>query len=273
MSLIIFHRSHTKRGNSANLANKTDAPSKAPKISSPTPPAGFEVIAPPLPEASSNQQTKPERPDGLSEFKYQVKEVEKSVRVTLEAKYLGLIPVKETFRIPQQPWSMFNVFYQPSTGKIEVVNSTAFNPTRSHVENSAQNFIAKMVVTDTETLLYLRGRIPNIQGFKNIIVNDEQDSAAAFRHYSSKVKRFIEDINERRKKLGAVDLYKQIGYLEAQVDVLTEIILSAGIVRDKNLLKFLEASRKFAIQKNVTLDKLQERLKYKQLVRGVDSSY
>ena len=198
MSLIIFHRSHTKRGNSANLANKTDAPSKAPKISSPTPPAGFEVIAPPLPEASSNQQTKPERPDGLSEFKYQVKEVEKSVRVTLEAKYLGLIPVKETFRIPQQPWSMFNVFYQPSTGKIEVVNSTAFNPTRSHVENSAQNFIAKMVVTDTETLLYLRGRIPNIQGFKNIIVNDEQDSAAAFRHYSSKVKRFIEDINERR---------------------------------------------------------------------------
>ena len=70
-----------------------------------------------------------------------------------------------------------------------------------------------------------------------------------------------------------MDLYKQIGYLEAQVDVLTEIILSAGIVRDKNLLTFLEASRKFAIQKNVTLDKLQERLKYKQLVRGVDSSY
>ena len=110
MSLIIFHRSHTKRGNTANSANKTNAPSsKTPEIATPTPPAGFDVIAPPLPEASSNQQVKPERPDGLSEFKYQVKEVEKGVRVTLEAKYLGLIPVKETFRIPQQPWSMFNV--------------------------------------------------------------------------------------------------------------------------------------------------------------------
>ena len=51
------------------------------------------------------------------------------------------------------------------------------------------------------------------------------------------------------------------------------ISIWTALVRDKNLLKFLEASRKFAIQKNVTLDKLQERLKYKQLVRGVDSSY
>lgn len=270
MTIIIFHRSHTKRGfvPSNNQSKPADGLQNSNNESTPSA-KGTPLFQNELDRLFSTP--KKTRSEGLSEFSYQVKEVDKSVRISIEAKYQE-IPIKETVRVPQQPWSIFHVFLQPDTGKIEIVSLTTFT-SRNNVEYPQQNYIAKVLTTDTETLLYLRGRIPNIKGFKNITVEEGQDSATAFRRYSSKVKRFQEELNERKRKLGTIDLFKQLGYLEAQVDVLTEIIVEAGLVRDKRLRGFLEASRQYAIQKNVSLDKLRERLNYKQRVRDVDSFY
>lgn len=269
MTIIVFHRSHSKKGNfSVPTKSKPAIPGK----DFPSLPANIEILGPAPDTPLAKDKGTRNRTENLSEFSYQVKEVDKSVRISIEAKYQGEIPIKETVRVPQQPWSIFHVFLQPDTGKIEIVSLTTFT-SRNNVEYPQQNYIAKVLTTDTETLLYLRGRIPNIKGFKNITVEEGQDSATAFRRYSSKVKRFQEELNERKRKLGTIDLFKQLGYLEAQIDVLTEIIVEAGLARDKRLLGFLEASRQYAIQKNVSLDKLRERLNYKQRVRGVDSFY
>lgn len=265
MSVIIFHRSHSK----PNSLPPSNQPSTADGLQNQN-----KQSTPSFQNELDNLFSTPKRAsaDGLSEFSYQVKEADKTVRISIEAKYQGEIPIKETIRVPLQPWSLFHIFLLPDTGKVGLVNMATFS-SRSSVEYPQQNYIGKVLTTDTETLLYLRGRIPNIKGFKNVIVEEGQDSAAAFRRYSSKVKRFLEDINDRKAKLGTIDLFKQLGYLEAQVDVLTEIIVEAGLVRDKRLRGFLEASRQNAIQKSVSLEKLQERLKYKQHVRGVDSFY
>lgn len=263
MSIIIFHRSHTKRGGTLSQEKPFDVKE---------PSNGQNFIANENGSIGLNESKK-DRVEGLSEFKYEIKEVDKKIRITLQAKYLGKISLKEVFYIPLIPWSLMSAFYQPSSGKVEVVDSTSLSTSRSHIENTPANFIARIVTTDTETLIYLRGRIPNIQGYKNIIVDDDMDSARAFKHYSSKIKHFMDGISERRKALGKIDVYKQIGYLEAQIDILTEIIIKNGLAMDKQIRVLLDNASKNAVHKNLTTENLQKRFEYKKFVRQVDNSY
>ena len=207
---------------------------------------------------------------GLSNLKFELQKSQKGLIVTFHAKLNETSLIKQRVSLPMNPWTHVNLYYHPSVGKIQMVDATVINPTRAHVENTPTNYLARIVVTDSEALIYLRGRMPNIVGFKNIIVGDNEDSAAAFARYSSKVKHFIEENSQRQRELSRIDIYKQISYLEAQVDVLTKIILKSEIVKDEDLKAVLSLANRFSMCENSNTQILMKKLQYKKMVRGTD---
>ena len=108
-------------------------------------------------------------------------------------------------------------------------------------------------MTDSEALLYLRGRIPNISGFKNIVLKDDEDSAVAVRRYSPKVSRFLDELNDRQRKLGEL-----------------EIILDNDLVKDKLLAKILRETQHIGLCDSVNPEKIRTRLAYKRKARAAD---
>lgn len=247
MEVLVFHRSEDKF-------------SKKQKDSlSPVREEGFEKVVKATPLRI-----------GLSNLKFELQKSKKGLIITFTAKLNETSLIKQRVSLPMNPWTHVNLYYHPSVGKIQIVDATVINPTRAHVENTPANYLARMVVTDTEALVYLRGRMPNIAGFKNIIVGDNEDSASAFARYSSKVKHFIEENSQRQRELSGIDIYKQISYLEAQVDVLTKIILESGIVKDEDLKVILSVASRFSMCENSNPQILMKKLQYKKVVRGTD---
>lgn len=204
---------------------------------------------------------------GLTEFSYGIKSNGQNLILSVDALADGVYAVKGSVSVPVFPWSQFNVFYQPNTKKLEVVDLTTINSVVLGVGNNQDNFIARVLTTDTETLIYLRGRIKNIPGFKNILVKDGQNSAQAFSYYSSKARHFLEDNIHRRNSLGKVDVYKYLCLLETQVDVLTKIIIDKNMVQDSALKSILNEAIGCSACIKSSVKTLQKRIQYKKQVQ------
>ena len=76
--------------------------------------------------------------------------------------------------------------------------------------------------------------------------------------------------NDRQRKLGELDIFKQIAYLETQVDVLTKIILDNDLVKDKLLAKILRETQHIGLCDSVNPEKIRTRLAYKRKARVAD---
>ena len=210
------------------------------------------------------------RHEGLGQLSFELQRSAKGLILSVKAMLNETIPVRERVSLPLIPWTHVNVYYRPSIGKIQLVDATSVNANRSHVENSPENYLGRLIVTDTEALIYLRGRMPNIPGFKNILLSDTESSASAFARYSSKVKHFVEEASRRQSLLGKIDVYKQLACLEAQVDVLTKVILASGLVADEKLKAVLEEAQRFSMCENSNVAILKQKIQYKKVVRGTD---
>lgn len=246
MTIIVFHRNQPKK------AYDESKNGNAPVESS-------DRI-----EIESNKRAR-ESKQGLSEFKYALLDKGKSLILTVEAKGNGQQDVKGTVAVRLNEWTQQDIYYRPNTQKIEVIDGLAINP----VSLSQTNFIGRIITTDTETLVYLRGRIPNISGFKNIVVADDQTSATAFAKYSSKVKHFMEETDRRRHALSKVDVFKQLNYLETQVDVLTKVILAANIIKDPAVKAVMQEALKYSPCLGTAPETLKKRVQYKKEIQAL----
>ena len=217
----------------------------------------------------NNIQIKNKNPEArkFSEFSYSLNEKGKSLVLSFEALEGNSRKINGVTLVPVTPWTQYNVFYQPNTRKLEVVDLTSINSVVLGVGNNQDNFIARVLTTDTETLIYLRGRIKNVPGFKNILVIDEENSAQAFAYYSSKAKHFLEDNIRRRNSLGKVDVYKYLCLLETQVDILTKIVLEKDLVQDDNLKSILNEAVGCSACVKSAHKTLKKRLQYKKQVQ------
>lgn len=271
MQVIVFHRNHTVRKalQPTPMASTVKVETKEAQTKD------SSLLRALLPSDKTSQGEKQKvsagsSQPGLSRFKYELSQGKDKLILKVEAVYSGQIPVKGSCSLDLEEWSVFRIYFRPTTGKVEVVSSTALNPVSSQSENNSDNYIGRLIVTDSEALLYLRGRIPNISGFKNIVLKDDEDSAVAVRRYSPKVSRFLDELNDRQRKLGELDIFKQIAYLETQVDVLTKIILDNDLVKDKLLAKILRETQHIGLCDSVNPEKIRTRLAYKRKARVAD---
>lgn len=255
MTLVIFHRQfRAKRQIKENTASNTENVSES----------NIEIS---YVEDGSKNKDENRNVKGLTEFSYNVKANKQNLILSFGALEDGRYAVKDRVSVPVFSWSQFNVFYQPNTKKLEVVDLTSINSVVLGVGNNRDNFIARILTTDTETLIYLRGRIKDIPGFKNILVKDDQNSAQAFSYYSSKAKHFLEDNIRRRNSLGKVDVYKYLCLLETQIDVLTKIILDRNLVQDSTIKSILNEAIGCSACMQSSAKTLQKRLQYKKQVQ------
>lgn len=202
-------------------------------------------------------------PKGLSNFKYSIKNRESSFILSFSAKYDDTTDIKDNVVVSTAKWTQFGLFYNFTTGKIEVNDLSVIG---TAVLNQ-DNYIARVLNTDSETLIYLRGRIPDVTGYKNIIVHDGQNSATAFSAYSSKAKHFLEATVGRKNSLAQVDIFKYLCLLETQIDLLTKIVVEKGLIDDKEVKLILQdAVACSACMKNVT-NTLRKRIQYKKQIQ------
>ena len=142
-------------------------------------------------------------------------------------------------------------------------------------ENLAENYLGRVVTTDTEALLYLRGRFGRVEGFRNVIFDDKETSGTAFVRHSPKVARLLIDLEDRKVRLGRVDLYRQIACLEAQVDLLTELVLAQrGRAPDtapgSTEAEILRRVLRDSLPDSISADELKALLDYKRTLREID---
>ena len=255
MTLVIFHRQfRAKRQIRENIAPNTENVSES----------DIEIS---YIEDKPNNKEESRIVKGLTEFVYDIKANRQNIILSFKALEDGKYSVKGSVSVPVSPWTQYNVFYQPNMKKLEVVDLTSINSVVLGVGNNQDNFIARVLTTDSDTLLYLRGRIKNIPGFKNVLVKDDQNSAQAFSYYSSKARHFLEDNIRRRNLLGKVDVYKYLCLLETQVDVLTKIILDKNLVQDSTLKSILNEAIGCSACMKSSAKSLQKRIQYKKQVQ------
>ncbi len=206
---------------------------------------------------------------GLTDFKYSLRNTSNSVVIGIEVLENGRQSTKGSVSVPIKPWSCYNIFFRPHTRKFAVIDRTILNSVTTNVIYNTENYVGRVVTTDSETLLYLRGAIPNISGYKNIVVGDDQTSASAFARYSSKVQQFIGKIEKKQESLAQIDDPSRLAYLEAQVDVLTKIILDSKLAKDKGLNSLLENALSLSSLANKSNAEISKRIQYKKVVQSL----
>lgn len=260
MEVVLMHRRYVdhKSSPSEEADDKQMPPSKA------EPATVKNVDLLPIPTVQ--QKVTASAMQGLGQFSYDVRMGATGLIVGVQAIMNGRAPIKTRMVVPLDPWTQLSFYYHPGLGRIQLYDSDSLGG----LNNAPEYYVGRVVVTDSEALVYLRGRIKDIPGFKNIIVKDEQNSGSAFTTYSSKVKHFIEANIARQEQLSHIDLHKQISYLEGQVDVLTKIIIQSGIVRNPEQLELLKEADRFSLCENLDAKTLRKKMQYKKFVRGID---
>lgn len=204
----------------------------------------------------------PKVKSGFSDFEYTVKNREKSLLFSFAAKFNGS-EIKDRLIVPLAPWTQLGVFFNFSTSRLELVDLSVLGTAILKQDN----YIARLLSTDSEALIYLRGRIKDVPTYKNILVADDENSAIAFSKYSSKAKHFFEKTVRRNTSLSKIDVYKYLCLLETQVDVLTKIVLDSNLVSNKELKSLLEDSVGCSACLKSSHATLEKRIQYKKQIQ------
>lgn len=104
--------------------------------------------------------------------------------------------------------------------------------------------IARILIdTESDTIyVYLNKACKNIEGFENIQIDEALSSTGQLRKLSTWFDERIQKVNNKTKLLNEVDIYKSVAYLEAQVDLLTRVILEANLTTNyADLLKLADS--------------------------------
>lgn len=95
--------------------------------------------------------------------------------------------------------------------------------------------------TEDDIIIYIFDRCSDIDGFENIERNSDISLTAQLIEYSKWLSVLFPKIKKKGKMLKQVDLYNSVSYLEAQVDVLTKIVLAIAPQSNlTNVLRYAE---------------------------------
>lgn len=181
----------------------------------------------------------------------------------------GLDKIKNKFEITTVPGDYIDFFYNQNLGQTVFKNLMAVNPYASQMNYEFKEgfYFGKYLVTDRTILIYLRGAMKDIPGVRNVVMKDNQNSVRAFQAYSSVANRMILRQHAKRTFLSTTDPLDSVGYLEAQVDMLTRIILDKGLADGNAFKPILETADKFAIyrynKQDMLLAKMQEKKRFR----------
>lgn len=137
---------------------------------------------------------------------------------------------EELFEVPLVPLTYYSFWYRSGLQRVDVVNED-FNRQNAMVAGLQHELadlagaVGRILITDDEALLYLRGNLPDIAGFENVTVGRGEHSTWAFSRYSAKANVFLNEIIQRRRdETQTYSLPDKVSELENEIKLLREEI-------------------------------------------------
>ncbi len=175
----------------------------------------------------NNQRSqRSQNPQGLSDFVFKARKVgNDSLHIVFEALYLGRLKLEGSIQLTPVPWKMYMMYFHATTNSIALVDMTTISLAQNGAENTPDNYIGRILTTDSQALIYLRGRFDDISGFRNVHVSDQETAASAFSKFSKTAADFMVTINKRLENLGKIDVFKLLCAMEFRLNVVSQVCL------------------------------------------------
>lgn len=178
------------------------------------------------------------------------------------------------FTVPVIPGVYVSLVYDGHDDMCRVVNLRNAQFTGTHsVETGQTLMIGRVLVTSREVIASLNGVHTDIDSVKNVERLPEESSEAAIMRVSDEGRFLIKRLEERNALLSHIDLTDYVLYLEAQVDLLTKIVIDAGFAKEgiaKELLTFADHNASWRYDKPDLIKSLfAEKLRMRQAQQAV----
>lgn len=135
-------------------------------------------------------------------------------------------PTEQNFEVKLLPWNYYSFWYRSGLQRVDVINEdfncqNAMVAGLQHELATLAGVVGRILILDDVALLYLRGNLPDIPNFENVIVNRGEHSTWAFSRYSEKGKIFLDKyIQYRRDETQTYSLHDKVSELQEQVSML-----------------------------------------------------
>jgi len=201
---------------------------------------------------------------------------EDNLHIDIEAnRWSSTSYTKDTFSIdiPIKDGGLYMLFYHRIQNAGLVVDRKIISPYRNNQETQNVIYIGSVFFDGDDVLLYFRGNYSDIDGVENIDISDYSNSLSAFAKNNENANKVITKLSNKQSFLSDVDPLDSICYLEAQVDLLTKIILNSNLTISDDDREILQAADTFGIYRNNTKEQLLQKMEDKNKFRTKQLEY
>ena len=236
--LIVFHRPESRRFfRPKSLEAKENAEKRENAVSVPVPDMkeaerSSSVAKSGMPVASL----------GIGESEFAVKASGSDFTVKFSTTRNGTL-YKGEFSAKHQPGRRIFFYYNNALGAVvQEELGGGLMPTRRLPNGEGYFYIGQVLMTDSDSLLWLRGRFADIPGVKNFHALERENSIDVFCRYSRAAARIIKAENELADKLSGIDVTSVVDRLQTQVNLLARLVLNPEQAEKDGLKAVLAAS-------------------------------
>lgn len=181
-------------------------------------------------------------------------------------------------KIEKVPGTVKDLIYRNSTNKAYTKNYlivSPYNPFFQFQIAEGQGYYFGRLVVDEENnaYLYLRGRCKSVIGGEPYEMPLGESSLVFMKRKFEGVKKILSNLCAKEGFLNDIDPLESLSYLEAQVDLLTRIILNSDIEIAPELKKILKKADYSSILNSDSSEKLLKKMAEKAQFRQKQMSY
>ena len=228
--------------------------------------------------SENNQQQTPKkvRTDTFSVQDLNLVQNEDILNIKIQVLYKRMTNLDIEFNIDVIPNTVLELHYNIGGKKSFIRDYTIVNPyiPLSGVPNEESAYVGRVhVLSDGNIVMYIKSHYDNIEGVENVILKEGQSSISAMVDQYPEIKQLHKDITAKRDFLNDIDTLDSISYLEAQVDILTKIILDSGIIKNDEFKEILQDADTVGIYQYNDKQKLLNKIKDKKAFRKLQLKY
>ncbi len=217
-------------------------------------------------ETAQNKPAKPQPTTGIGAPTYHFDLDDQNFTLSFSIRREGKV-FEGQVRLPLIPGSYVMLQYDDSEKAVRCLNLRTTDYAGSLIESVDSFFFGRVLMTATTVYASLNGRHADVAGVRNEERQNNESSEQALMRVSPEARFIIDRISERNAMLKQIDVLDYVLYLEAQVDMLTKVVLDSGIVKASPCADLLKFADEFAVYrtdkeaaiKNLFSHKLQMR--------------
>lgn len=210
------------------------------------------------------------------QFSEQETETEtKNLLITISAVYKRKTALNISFTIPQIKGNVCELYYDTSRKEAIIRDYLIINPYISSARNKDDQiiYVGRVHFETENTLVYIRSHYDNVQGVTNVSMEEDKSSVDAMSTYSEEASKIFVKVMAKKDFLNEVDTLNSVSYMEAQLDIVTKIILNSGLADSDDLKEILVKADEYGIYRNNDKEKLLSKMNDKKLFREKQLAY